>query len=60
MNLFNNGECAPEWRTGLANILSKGNLYVYHDAGLDPYVDDYIALKILNAAKGGVNMPEGK
>ena len=53
MNLFNNGVCAPAWRAGLDSILSKGNLYVYHDAGLDPYVDDYIALKILNAAHGG-------
>ncbi len=52
MNLFNHGICASAWEKGLAAILSKGNLYVYHDAGLDPYVDDYIALKILNAAKG--------
>lgn len=51
MSLFNTGFCSPAWSTGLAKILSKGNLYVYHDAGLDPYVDDYIALKILNAAR---------
>jgi hypothetical protein len=49
-NLFNNGVCSPVWKTGLKKILEKGNLYVYHDAGLDPYVDDYIALKILSAA----------
>jgi hypothetical protein len=50
MQLFDSGVCAPEWKTGLDNILAQGNLYVYHDAGLDPYVDDYIALKILNVA----------
>jgi hypothetical protein len=51
-SLFDDGLCSLAWKTGLANILRKGNLYVYHDAGLDPYVDDYIALKILNAARG--------
>lgn len=56
MSLFNTGLCAPAWVTGLSKILSNGNLYVYHDAGLDPYVDDYIALKILNAAHGELGM----
>jgi hypothetical protein len=56
MSLFNTGLCAPAWVTGLSKILRKGNLYVYHDAGLDPYVDDYIALKILNAAHGELGM----
>lgn len=52
MNLFDNPSvCAPEWIKGLTAILEKGDLYVYHDAGLDPFVDDYIALKILNAAR---------
>lgn len=58
MSLFNTGFCSPAWSTGLAKILSKGNLYVYHDAGLDPYVDDYIALKILNAARGELGLVE--
>lgn len=56
MSLFNTRLCAPAWVTGLSKILRKGNLYVYHDAGLDPYVDDYIALKILNAAHGELGM----
>lgn len=51
MKLFDSGTCKPEWVAGLKKILQRGNLYVYHDVGLDPYVDDYIALKILDAAK---------
>ena len=42
--------CAPAWKKGLKSILNKGNLYVYHDAGLDPYVMITL-LKILNAPK---------
>ena len=59
MNLFERNVCSPIWKKGLDIILSKGDLLVYHDAGLDPYVDDYIALKILSAAKkgGGVDIP---
>ena len=59
VNLFQDGTCAPAWKAGLDAILSKGNLYVYHDAGLDPFVDDYIALKILNAAKGQEFLGDG-
>ena len=54
-DLFEKGECAPAWRDGLDAILKKGNLHVYHDVGLDPYVDDYIALRILNAARAASN-----
>jgi hypothetical protein len=45
--LLNNGIVPVEWKTGLENILRKGDLHVVHDIGMDPYVDDYIALKIL-------------
>ena len=55
MKLLTKNECCCEWRFGLEAILNKGNLYVYHDAGLDPYVDDYIALKMLNAAKSEID-----
>ena len=35
-------------RRGLYNILQKGNLVVMHDLGLDPMVDDFVALSIIN------------
>jgi len=47
VNLFNHGIVKNEWTISMKNILTRGNLYIYHDIGLDPYVDDYIALKII-------------
>ena len=35
-------------RIGLEKILSKGNLYIMHDIGLDPMVDDFLALNIID------------
>ena len=38
-------------RGALKNILSRGNLVIVHDLGLDPMVDDFIAIKIIDYLK---------
>ena len=46
------------WIKGLKQILEKNDLFIYHDIALDPMVDDYLALKIINDAYGKLKEEE--
>jgi len=59
LHLFKNNSVPNEWITGLRAILNKGNLHVAHDLGLDPYVDDFIALKILRTTQDKLHLQHG-
>jgi hypothetical protein len=47
LDLYQNNKVKEEWVQGLYNILYYGNLNIIHDTGLDPFVDDSIAIKII-------------
>lgn len=47
LNLYMYGIVEDTWLEGLHTILSRGNLNIVHDTGLDPFVDDSIAVKII-------------
>ena len=45
-------ERVPEtWMNGLHVILGRGSLRVAHDLGLDPFLDDFLALQILRTTQ---------
>lgn len=43
----------------LQNILTRGNLIIVHDLGLDPMVDDFIAIKIIDYLKRVLDSYQG-